>query len=85
MSIDFLKAIERESLPQEIRGEEDVDKLRVLHAAGMVEMEWIAQEALAVRVLAVTGLGRASILADTAHRVLQKRKTEPSSAWADLE
>lgn len=85
MTIDYLKEITQESFPLEVREEACVDKLRVLHAAGMVEMEWIAGDAAAVRVLAVTGLGRASILADTARRVLQKRKAEPSSAWADLE
>jgi len=85
MSIDYLKEITQESFPLEVHEEASVDKLRVLHAAGMVEMEWIAGDARSVRVLAVTGLGRASILADTAHRVIQKRKTEPSSVWADLE
>ena len=85
MSIDYLKEITQESFPLEIHEEASVDKLRILHAAGMVEMEWITGDARAARVLAVTGLGRASILADTAHRVIQKRKTEPSSAWADLE
>lgn len=85
MTIDYLKAITQESLPLEIHEEANVDKLRVLHAAGMVEMEWLPRPHQAVRVLAVTGLGRALILADTAQQVLQKRKQEPASVWADLE
>jgi hypothetical protein len=85
MTIDYLKEITQEALPLEVYEEASVDKLRVLHAAGMVEMEWLPQAPEAVRVLAVTGLGRAQILADRAHRVLQRRKGEPSTAWADLE
>jgi hypothetical protein len=84
MPIEYLKVIAVETLPMDVDDEACIDKLRVLDAAGMVEMEFIPEPRALVRVIAITGLGRASLLADKARRVIRERNPEVSSAWAAL-
>ncbi|EJE50657.1 hypothetical protein PMI14_04698 [Acidovorax sp. CF316] len=84
MPMEYLKVIAVEMLPFEVDDEADVDMLRVLEAAGMVEVQFAPGRGSPARVIAVTGLGRASLLAETAKQVIRRRSPEVSSAWAAL-
>lgn len=81
MPMEYLRVIAVETLPFDVDDEADVDKLRVLEAAGMVEVQFAQGTAL---VIAITGLGRASLLAEVARQVIRQRSPEVSSAWAAL-
>ncbi len=82
MPMEYLRVIAVEMFPFDVDDEAGVDKLRVLEAAGMVEVQF---ERGSAHVIAVTGLGRASLLAEVAKQVIrQRRSPEVSSAWAAL-
>jgi len=84
MPMEYLKVIAAEMLPFEVDDEAEVDMLRVLEAAGMVEVQFAAERGSPARVIAITGLGRASLLAEVARQVIRQRSPEVSSAWAAL-
>ncbi len=84
MPMEYLKVIAVEMLPFDVDDEAGVDKLRVLEAAGMVEVQFAQGRGAPARVVAVTGLGRASLLAEVAKQVIRQRGPEVSSAWAAL-
>jgi hypothetical protein len=85
MPMEYLKAIAVEMLPYDVDDEAGVDMLRVLEAAGMVEVQFAPGRGSPARVVAVTGLGRASLLAETAKQVIRRQRSpEVSSAWAAL-
>ncbi len=81
MPMEYLRVIAVEMLPFDVNDEAGVDKLRVLEAAGMVEVQF---ERGTAQVIAITGLGRASLLAEVAKQVIRQRSPEVSSAWAAL-
>ncbi|WP_305745619.1 hypothetical protein [Acidovorax sp. A1169] len=85
MPMEYLKVIAVEMLPFDVNDEAGVDKLRVLEAAGMVEVQFTQERGSPpARVVAITGLGRASLLAEVAKQVIRQRSPEVSSAWAAL-
>lgn len=85
MPMEYLKVIAVEMLPFDVDDEADLDMLRVLEAAGMVEVQFAPGRGSPARVVAVTGLGRASLLAETAKQVIRRQRSpEISSAWAAL-
>ncbi|AOG24355.1 uvs104 domain protein [Acidovorax sp. RAC01] len=70
MPLEYLRAIERDALPILECVPENVDKLRVLNAAGMVEVQLAPVDApvQTARVLCVTGLGCATLRAPSVPR-----------------
>ncbi len=84
MPMEYLKEIAAEMLPFDVEDEADVDKLRILVAAGMVEVQFGQEHGSCARVVAITGLGRASLLAEFAKQVIRQRSPEVASAWAAL-
>lgn len=73
MPMELLRKLANEPLPTTITDVEDVDKARVLHAAGQIACtfsELGAVEPLA-RVLAITRDGKAAL---TLHDILERRK-----------
>lgn len=62
MPMEFLREVAASSLPLSVTTESDIDKLRVLAAAGMVTAEIPEPGAIGTaKVLSVTGLGRATL------------------------
>ncbi|MFN9470329.1 hypothetical protein [Acidovorax sp.] len=68
MPLEFLRAISVGPFPLELTGQAELDKLRVLAAADMVEAELpeVGKPAVAV-VRRITGYGRAALAASPPH------------------
>ncbi len=65
--------------PVPVIDQADVDKLRILAAAGMVQALLPQEPGQAARLIAITGLGRATLLAQNAREVIaQRAKILPS-------
>jgi hypothetical protein len=65
MPLEYLRDLERDALPLLECVQENIDKLRVLNAAGMVEVQLAPVDApvQTARVICVTGLGCATLRA----------------------
>lgn len=59
MPLVYLRSLERDALPFRVRDMGDIEKLRVLNAAGMVGAQFVPMNLphQTARVLCVTGLG----------------------------
>lgn len=70
MPMEYLQGLERDDLPLIETDASNIDKLRVLHAAGMVEVLLPALDASQpkAKVLYITGLGCATLRLRHAHR-----------------
>lgn len=76
MPMELLRQYARDgSLPARLTDEADIDKLRVLAAAGMVQAVIPDEPGQPAHLVAITGLGRATLLAQTAREVIALRKT----------
>jgi hypothetical protein len=77
MPMELLHAIAQGSLPTTLHEPEDIDKLRVLAAAFLVEVrlpDVHAHEQVA-QVLSITAEGRAALARDTPHWINLQRRT----------
>lgn len=75
MPMEFLRQLAHaDRFPVVVSDESDIDKLRVLHAAGMVEARLPALPHEPAQIVAITGLGRASLRAQVARRVIELRE-----------
>ncbi|WP_440112566.1 hypothetical protein [Acidovorax sp. BL-A-41-H1] len=65
MPMEYLRSLERDALPFLECDEDNIDKLRVLSAAGMVEVQFAPMNSpdQTARVLCITGLGCATLRA----------------------
>lgn len=65
MPMEYLRSLERDALPFLERDQGNIDKLRVLNAAGMVDVQFAPVTSLdqTARVLCITGLGCATLRA----------------------
>ncbi|MGD9773567.1 hypothetical protein [Diaphorobacter sp.] len=78
--LDYLRQLaQQDQLPAPVTGEADIDMLRVLRAAGMVQAEipGVDKPGRTARLIAVTGLGRATLRAETAREFIARRKQLP--------
>ena len=64
MLMEYLRGLDHDELPYPETDTANIDKLRILHAAGMVEVELPGIDAPlpVAQVIAVTGLGCATLL-----------------------
>lgn len=64
MLMEYLRGLNHDELPYPETDTANIDKLRILHAAGMVEVELPGIDARlpVAQVIAVTGLGCATLL-----------------------
>lgn len=65
MPMEYLRSLERDALPFLERDMGNIDKLRVLNAAGMVDVQFAPMNSpdQTARVLCITGLGCATLRA----------------------
>lgn len=82
MTLELLRQLAQEDrFPAPVVDEADIDKLRVLRAAGMVQAdlpgEWASGKA--ARLIAITGLGRATLRAQAAREFIARRKLVPGA------
>jgi hypothetical protein len=65
MPIEYLRSLERDALPFLERNVANIDKLRVLNAAGMVDVQFAPMNSVeqTAHVLCITGLGCATLRA----------------------
>lgn len=87
--MEFLRQLAQEDLfPMPVIDEADIDKLRVLRAAGMVQADLPGERGSgpSARLIAITGLGRATLRVQTAHEFIAWRQqmpgTQPPPPWA---
>lgn len=83
MPMEYLRELERDALPLVELDAVNIDKLRVLHAAGMVEVQLpsVDSPCQKAQVLYVTGLGCATLRAHGA----RLRIPHLGEAYRDLE
>lgn len=75
MPLEFLRPLAQcDQFPTLVTDEADIDKLRVLRAAGMVQATLPDTPGQSACVTAITGLGHASLRAQRAREVLASRK-----------
>jgi len=75
MPMEFLRDLANsEHFPLTVNDEADIDKVRVLRAAGMVEAHLPEAAQQPARVIAITGLGRATLRAQVARQVIELRR-----------
>lgn len=77
MPMELLHSIAQGGFPQAIEDPDDIDKLRVLAAACLVEAQLpdVHSHDQMARVLAITAEGRAALARDTPHWVGLQRPT----------
>lgn len=85
MSIELLREISAGELPLAVTAEADIDKLRVLHAAQMVEARFSLKAGEAATALSLTGFGVATLRAFNARQILDRQRkvlaaTQPLSS-----
>lgn len=75
MPMEYLRELERDALPLVEWDVVNIDKLRVLHAAGMVEVQLppVDSPCQKAQVLYVTGLGCATLRAHGARMRMSRR------------
>jgi hypothetical protein len=77
MPLEFLRQLaQRDQFPAVVTDESDIDKLRVLRAAGMVQATLPDGPGQGAQVTAITGMGHASLRAQRAREVLALRERE---------
>lgn len=83
MPMEYLRELERDSLPVVESDVGNIDKLRVLHAAGMVEVQLppVDSPCQRAQILYVTGLGCATLRAHGARLRIPHR----GEVFRDLE
>lgn len=75
MPMEFLRNLaEEDRFPLSVSDEADIDKLRVLRAAGMVEAHLPDAPHQPAQILTITGLGRATLRAQMARQVIELRR-----------
>lgn len=82
MPMELLRQLaQRDQFPAPVVGEAEVDKLRVLRAAGMVqdELPGEGESVRSARVITITGLGRATLRAQAAREFIARRDRLPGT------
>ncbi|RYF28271.1 MAG: hypothetical protein EOO33_01465 [Comamonadaceae bacterium] len=75
MPMEFLRELAHgDRFPVVVDDEADIDKLRVLRAAGMVEAQLPDSPHQPAYIVAITGLGRATLRAQVARQVIALRQ-----------
>lgn len=75
MPMEFLRKLAHgDRFPVVVDDEADIDKLRVLRAAGMVEAHLPDAPQQPAHIIAITGLGRATLRAQVARQVIELRQ-----------
>lgn len=75
MPMEFLRKLaDCDRFPLHVSDEADIDKVRVLRAAGMLEAELPDAPQQPAQVTAITGLGRATLRAQAARQVIDLRR-----------
>lgn len=69
-----------EAFPVDVTDEANIERLRILKAAGMIEVQLPNDKHSHALVMALTGKGRATVLADSASRVVAARSRQVHSA-----
>ena len=86
MPMELLRQLAQEDhFPTAVEEEADIDKLRILAAAGMVQAVFPKEAGQAARIVAITGMGRATLLAQTAREVIDQRKRMRGQLPSSLE
>ena len=82
MAIEYLQQLASgATFPVDVTAQAEIDLLRILRAAGMVEAQLSDDDCGHARVHAITGKGCAALLAETASQVIARRSTEVKSAF----
>ena len=75
MPMEFLRNLaEEDRFPRSVLDEADIDKVRVLRAAGMLEAHLPDASHHPAQIIAITGLGRATLRAQVARQVIELRQ-----------
>ncbi|NMM78191.1 hypothetical protein B2J86_13805 [Acidovorax sp. SRB_14] len=81
MSIEYLQQLASDgTFPVDVTDEAKIDTLRILKAAGMVEVQLPDGDRSHACVHAITGKGRAAMLAEIANQVIARRSADVESA-----
>lgn len=81
--LNYLRKLAQEDrFPASVTGEDAIDMLRVLQAAGMVQADMPDDGpsgcvGRVARLISITGLGRATLRAETAREFIARRKRLP--------
>ena len=80
MPMELLRQLaQRDQFPAPVVGEAEVDKLRVLRAAGMVQAELPGEGESVRSARVITGLGRATLRAQAAREFIARRDRLPGT------
>lgn len=75
MPMEFLRKLAHgDRFPVEVADEADIDKLRILRAAGMVEAHLPEGPHQPAQIVTITGLGRATLRVQVARQVIELRR-----------
>lgn len=75
MPMEYLRKLAQgDRFPVVVTDQADIDKLLILSAAGMVEAELPHAPHEPARIVAITGLGRATLRAQVARQVIELRQ-----------